>query len=96
MKKKTHRNIIPILIHHHNTEQHTKREEEQPVDIMLDRITYRHAKRKQQHHAARIKHRAKDDIANWPPVFERAEDEDELQDDVDGDADEWPEEVDDE
>lgn len=63
---------------------------------MLDRITYRHAKRKQQHHAARIKHRAKDDIADGPPVLERAEDEDELRDDVDGNADKWPEEVDDE
>jgi hypothetical protein len=35
-----------------------------------------------------------DDITYWPSVFESTEDENELRDDVDGDTDERPEDVD--
>ena len=94
-EKTTHSDIIPILIHHHHAQQHTQRKKEQPINIMLDRITDRHAEREQQHLPPRIKDTAKDDIANGPPVLERAEDEDELRDDVDDGAHERPQNVDD-
>lgn len=63
---------------------------------MLDRITDRRAKREEQHLATPEERRAEYDVANGPPVVEGTEDEDELGYDVDGDADEGPEEVDDE
>ena len=61
---------------------------------MFNRITNRHTKRKQQHLTSSKKRCAKDDIAYWPSVFKRAEDEDELRDNVDGDTDERPDDVD--
>ena len=63
---------------------------------MLDRITDRRAEREQQHLAAPKERRAEYDVADGPPVVQGAEDEDELGDDVHGDAEERPEEVDDE
>jgi len=63
---------------------------------MLDRITDRRAKREEQHLATPEERCAEYDVANGPPVVKGAEDEDELGYDVDGYADERPEEVDDE
>lgn len=63
---------------------------------MLNRIANRHAEREQQHLRTSKERRAKDDIADRPPVLERAEDEDELQDDIDGNADDRPDQIDDE
>jgi hypothetical protein len=61
---------------------------------VFDRITDRHTKRKQQDLTTSIKCCTKDDITYWPSVFKSTEDENELRDDVDGDADERPEDVD--
>ena len=61
---------------------------------MFDRITDRHTKRKQQDLASSIKCCTKDDITYWPSVFKSTEDENELGDDVDGDTDERPDDVD--
>jgi len=63
---------------------------------MLDRITDRRAKREEQHLATPEERCAEYDVADGPPVVEGAENKDELGYDVDGDADEWPEKVDDE
>jgi len=41
-----------------------------------------------------IKCCAKDDITYWPSVFKSTEDKNELRDDVNGDTDERPEDVD--
>jgi hypothetical protein len=61
---------------------------------MLDRIANCHAERKQQDLASSVKCCTKDDITDWPSVLQSTEDEDELGDDVYGDADERPEDVD--
>ena len=61
---------------------------------MFDRITDRHTKRKQQDLTSSIKCCTKDDITYWPSVFKSTEDENELGDDVDGDTDERPDDVD--
>lgn len=37
----THRNTIPVLVDHHHTQKHAQCEEEKPVDIVLDGVTYR-------------------------------------------------------
>ena len=61
---------------------------------MFNRITDRHTKRKQQDLTSSIKCCTKDDITYWPSVFKSTEDENELRNDVDGDTDERPEDVD--
>jgi hypothetical protein len=61
---------------------------------MFNRIANRHTKREQQDLTSSIKCCTKDDITYWPSVFKCTEDEDELGDDVDGDTDERPDDVD--
>jgi len=61
---------------------------------MLNRIADRHTKCKQQDLTSSIKCCAKDNITNWPSVFQCTEDKDKLGDDVDRDADKRPENVD--
>jgi hypothetical protein len=61
---------------------------------VFNRIADRHAKRKQQNLPSSIKCCTKDDVTYWPSVFKSTEDENELRDDVDGDTDEWPDDVD--
>jgi hypothetical protein len=63
---------------------------------MLNRITYRRAERKQNHHPHDPRSRPKHNVSNRPSVLERPHDEDELGDNVDSDADDRPEEVGDE
>lgn len=60
---------------------------------MLDGITYRDAKRKQQDLRDNEERSAKDDITDRPSVVECTEDEDKLGDDVDCCTDDWPEDV---
>ena len=61
---------------------------------MFNRITDCHTKRKQQDLTTSIKCCTEDDVTYWPSVFKSTEDEDELRDDVDGDADNRPDDVD--
>ena len=61
---------------------------------MFNRITDRHTKRKQEDLTSSIKCCTEDDVTYWPSVFKSTEDENELRDDVDGDTDERPEDVD--
>lgn len=62
---------------------------------MLDRVAYRHAKRKQQDLSDSEKGSTEHNVADGPPVFQRPEDEDELGNDVNNDADERPQDVND-
>ena len=61
---------------------------------MFNCITNCYTKCKQQHLASSKKHCTKDDIAYWPSVFKHVEDKDELRDNVDGDTDKKPDDVD--
>lgn len=61
---------------------------------MLNGIANRHTECEQQDLTSSIKYGAKDNITNWPSVFQCTEDKDKLGDDVDGDADKRPENVD--
>jgi hypothetical protein len=60
---------------------------------MLDGITDCYAECKQQYLCNNKERCAKEDIADWPPVVERAEDKNELGDDIDGGADDWPQDI---
>jgi len=92
-EKKTYGDTVPIFINHHHAQQYAKRKEEQPIDVVFNRIAYRNAKREQENLTSCVEGRAKDDITDRPPILEGTEDEDELGDDVNGDADERPEHV---
>ena len=92
-QRTTYSNTIPVLVDHHDAQKHTQSKEEQPVDIMLDSITYRHTERKQEDLRNNEEHCAKNDITNRPSVIECTEDEDKLRDDVDCGADDGPEDV---
>lgn len=70
-------------------------EEEQAVDVVLDRVADRGTERKKEHLRDREKGGTEDDIADRPAVIERAEDKHELRDRVNDCADEGPEYVDD-
>ena len=61
---------------------------------MFDCITDCHTECKQQDLAPSIKCCTKDDVTYWPSVFKSSEDENELGDDVDGDTDDRPDDVD--
>jgi len=63
---------------------------------VLDGITNCNAESEQQDLTASKEHGAEDDVADWPSILKGAEDKDELGNDVDGDTDERPDEIDDE
>ena len=89
----TYRDTVPVLVYHHDAEEHAKCEEEQAVDVMLDRVTYRNAEREQEDLPDGVEGDAKDDVTDGPAVLECLEDEHELRDGVDDDADHRPNQV---
>jgi hypothetical protein len=78
---------------HHHRQQRAKRMEERPIDVVRDSAANRVAERKQQHLGDDPERRSKDDIANRPAVVEGPDHEDELGDDVDDDAGEVEDEL---
>ena len=62
---------------------------------MLDGVAYRHAEREEDDLRDGEEADAEEDVPDRPSVVERADDDDELRDDVAPDADDWPEEIDD-
>lgn len=62
---------------------------------MFDRVAYRNTEREEKDLSSSIESGTEDDIANWPPVFKCPEDKDELWDDVDRNADQGPQDVND-
>lgn len=90
----TYRDTVPVLVDHHHAEKHTKREEEEPVDVVLDGVAYRDREGEEDDLRHGEERSAEDNVANRPTVFESAEDEDELRYDVDNAADEWPKDID--
>lgn len=63
---------------------------------MFDGVANRHAESEEEDQCASVERRSKYDISDRPAVFERAEDENQLQYNIDGHADERPDEVDNE
>ncbi len=94
-KIETHCDTIPIFVHHHHAQEHTKREEEQSINVVLNGITDGHAECKQENLTSGIESGSKNDITDRPSVFECTENEDELGDNVYRDTYKWPKDVDD-
>ncbi len=92
---KTHCDAVPVLVHHHDAEEHAQREEEQAVDVVLDRVAYRDREREEDDLRDREERRAEHDVPDRPAVLERAEHKHELRDDVHDRAHQRPQDVDD-
>lgn len=86
---------VPVLVDHHDTEEHAKSEEEETVDVVLDSIADGHAEGEEDNLGDSEEGSTEEDITNWPPVVECTGHKDELGDDVYDDADGWPDKVDD-
>lgn len=80
---------------HHDGEQRAQGVEERPVQIVRHGVADRVTEREQEYLPDDPERCAKDDVGDWPPVVERTQDEDELCDDVDDDAGEVEDELED-
>lgn len=89
------RDRVPVLIHHHHRKEDAHREEEEPVDVVLYGVANSHAESEQENLCNGEKRCAEQDIADWPAIFQGADNENKLKDDVNSNADEWPEQIDD-
>lgn len=94
-KGATYRNTVPVLVYHHDAQEHTQRKEEQAVDIVLDGVTDSNTEREEENLGNSEECRAEDNVADGPAVIEGAENENKLGDNVNDCADEGPENVDD-
>lgn len=89
------RDRIPVLVHHHDAQEHTEGEKEETIDVVVHGVADRHAEGEQHDLGDNEECSAKENVANGPSVFKRSEDEDELRNDVNDRADEWPQDVND-
>ena len=76
--KPAYGNAVPIFVHHHDTQEHTQGEEEEAIEIVLDSVTYRHAKGKEKDLRNRVKGDAENDVTKRPSVIQGPEDKYEL------------------
>jgi len=74
----TYRDTIPVLVDHHDTKQHAKLGEEDPINIVFDGVADGIAKDEEEHHAEAVKASSEEDITIRPSVFESLVDEDKL------------------
>jgi hypothetical protein len=88
-------NGIPVLVDHHDAEEHAESEEEEPVDVVFDSIADCHAEGEEDNLRDSEEGGAKENVTDRPPVVECADHEDELGDDVNEDACGRPDKVDD-
>lgn len=86
---------VPVLVDHHDTEEHAESEEEETVDVVLDGIANCHAEGEEDNLGDSEEGSTEEDITNRPPVVECTGHKDELGDDVYDDTKGWPDKVDD-
>jgi hypothetical protein len=91
----TYSDTIPVLVDHHDAQEHAKCEEKEAIDIVFDGVADRDAESEQDHLGDSEERGPEYDISDRPTVFKRSEHENELGDDVDHSADQGPQDVDD-
>ena len=96
VRAKGFQRTIPVLVDHHDGQEHADGEEENPVDVMRNGITDLDTESKQENAANDVEGDTEDDVADNPSVVQCSDDENELRDRVDDDADGWEDEVGDE
>jgi hypothetical protein len=86
---------VPVLVDHHDTEEHAESEEEEAVNVVLDSIADCHAEGEEDNLGDSEEGGTEEDITNRPSVVECTGHKDELGDDVYDDTNGWPDKVDD-
>ena len=86
---------VPVLVDHHDAEEHAEGEKEETIDVVLDSIADCHAEGKEDNLRDGEEGDTKEDITNWPPIVECADHKDELGDYVYEHASGGPDKVDD-
>lgn len=69
---------IPVLVHHHDSEEHAQSEKEDTVDVMRYSITNCDAEGEQDDTADDVESNAKDNVANHPAVVKSTDHKDQL------------------
>ena len=90
----TYSDTVPVLVDHHDAQEHAKREEKEAVDVVFDRVADRDAESEQDYLSDGEEGGPEYDISDGPTVFKSSEHENELRDDVDHGADQGPQDVD--
>jgi hypothetical protein len=91
----TYSDTVPVLVDHHHTQQHAKREEKEAIDIVFYGVADRDAEREQDHLSNSEECGPEHDISDGPTVFKCSEHQDKLRYDVDHGADQGPQDIDD-
>lgn len=87
---------VPVLVNHHDGEQHAKSEEEDTVEVVGDGVADGCAEGEEQDAAYDVEADAEQEVADDPSVVEGADNQDKLGYNVDDDDDEGVHEVGDE
>jgi len=74
----TYSDTVPVLVDHHDTQQHAKGEEKEAIDIVLDGVADRDAESEQDHLGNSEECGSEYDISDRPTIFKRSEHEDKL------------------
>ena len=82
LKAVTYGDAVPVLVDHHDAQEHAKRKEKETIDVMFDGVADRDAEGEQDDLSNGEEGGAEYDISDGPAVFEGSEDENELGDDV--------------
>jgi len=91
----TYSDTVPVLVDHHDAQQHAKREEKEAIDVVFDGVADRDAEGEQDHLSNGEECGPEYDISDRPTVFKRSEHEDKLRYDIDHGADQGPQDIDD-
>jgi len=91
----TYSDTIPVLVDHHDAQEHAEREEKEAIDVVFDGVTDGDAESEQDDLSDSEKCGPKYDVPDRPTIFKRSEHEDKLRYDVDHSADQGPQDIDD-
>lgn len=86
---------VPVLVHHHDGKEKAEDAKEGAVNVVLDTDADLRREAKHENTGGDKGKAAKGNVAQRPPIVECSKDENYLGDDVDGDADDRKEELDD-
>lgn len=87
---------VPILVHHHDSEEHAQCEEENTINVVRDGVTNGDAESQENDASDNVEANTEENVSNNPTVIECPDYEDELRYCVDDDDDERVDEVGDE
>ena len=74
----TYGDTVPVLVDHHDAQEHAKREEKETIDIVFDGVADRNAESEKDHLSNSEKRGPENDISHRPTVFKGSEHENEL------------------